>query len=88
MIDPEEINVEEPPEGVRPTPEQWVKRFLTVSREDRLQMATVVLAREEQANSCFMQDHVSRITNLQAQVNRLVQENNRLADRAGIAYFR
>lgn len=83
---PEEVAVEETPEGVSPTPEQWVAFFLKETPEGRLRAAERVLQNARESLACrFEQNHEQRIAMLTAQVLDLTQRVIRLQDLAGIS---
>jgi hypothetical protein len=59
------------PEGVIPTPKQWVNMFLDSTPDKQLDIASRVLDNSDVAGRCFMYGHESRIAYLAAEVRTL-----------------
>ncbi|MER5350619.1 hypothetical protein ABT093_09835 [Kitasatospora sp. NPDC002551] len=48
-------------EQVMPTPAQWIWRWNRITPDRRLELATRVLAAGEEASTCFVENHLSRL---------------------------
>lgn len=66
---------------MRLTPEQWVKRFLVSTPKEQLQKAEQYLQLAEEAECCWREDHVNRITYLSAKVADLNNDKLAMVDR-------
>ncbi len=52
------------PAGTQPTPGQWIYRWNTLTAEERLRMAGVMIHNTDVASACFLMDHVGRLEDL------------------------
>ena len=66
------------PEGVVPTPSEWVDRFLMLPREQQEAIAAGVQDNADRAHRCFVMDHegaIEQLTVLQDQLNQVTFES-------------
>ena len=57
------------PENVRPTPEQFADYLALISREERVEIAAVLLDAMDRADRCFLADHEGRLERLAPTTN-------------------
>jgi hypothetical protein len=66
-------------EGVRPTPEQWVELFVGHDYAEQVKIAENVLRLSEEANLCFIANHVDGLARANELVGRFVLERAAVA---------
>ena len=68
------------PEGVVPTPSEWVDRFLALPRERQEEIAAGLQDTAERAGRCLVMDHegaIEQLSVLQDQLNQVTFESLR-----------